>query len=83
MIVKLRKLRFELKEMLIKLYLDNCRTEHNVAFFQWRQNFKTEAEEFIPKYTQKLMMSIHKDDKMLGHEEKEGKSHHIMFRVQQ
>lgn len=72
MLTKLRNLTFGLRDVCLKLYLDKCRTEHNIAFFQWRQNFKIEAKELIDKYTMKLLRSIEKEENLLGDDAKEG-----------
>ena len=37
MLKKLRSIIFQLRDMCLKLYLNKCRTEHNVAFFEWRK----------------------------------------------
>ena len=65
MIKKLRGIDFRLRDLCMKLYLNKWRTEHNVAFFEWRRNFKEEAKELIEKYSQKLQRCIEQEDNML------------------
>ena len=45
------------------MYLDKWRTEHNIAFFKWRENFSIAASELVEKYTFKLIRSIENDQK--------------------
>lgn len=72
MLTKLRNLTFSLRDVILKLYLDKCRTEHNIAFFEWRQNFRMEAKDLVDKYTMKLLRSIEKEENLLGEEAQEG-----------
>jgi len=60
--------------MCIKLYLDKCRTEHNIAFFEWRQNFDIDSKDMINKYSKKLQKSLEKEETMMEFDEKEGES---------
>ncbi|CAI2373351.1 unnamed protein product [Moneuplotes crassus] len=52
-----------LRYICLKLYLNQCRTEHNIAFFEWRKNHKEEAKELITKYSEKLKKKIEEEDK--------------------
>jgi hypothetical protein len=49
---------------------NKCRTEHNVAFFKWRENFSIEAEQLVEKYSFKLLRSIEEDQNHLDNESK-------------
>jgi len=51
----LKVLRPDLRDTCIRLYLRNCRTEHNIAFFKWRENFSHNAKDLVEKYSKKLM----------------------------
>jgi hypothetical protein len=73
MIKKLRGLDFRKRDLTLKLYLIKCRTEHNIAFFEWRKNFKVEHNDLIEKYSLKLLECIEEEDKMLDDNDKEGK----------
>lgn len=65
MLKKLREIDFQLRDIIMKLYLNKCRTEHNVAFFEWRKNFKEEAHELMEKYSKKLEKDIAHEDNMV------------------
>lgn len=60
---KIRDIKDSLRYICLKLYLNQCRTEHNIAFFEWRKNFKEEAKELISKYSDKLRRKIEEEDK--------------------
>jgi hypothetical protein len=68
---KLLKLDFSKRDLTLKLYLIKCRIEHNIAFTEWRKNFKVENNDLIEKYSLMLLQCIEKEDKMI--EDKEGK----------
>ena len=70
MIKSLKNLRIDLRDMCLKLYLEKWRTEHNVAFFQWRENFTIEAKALVDKYSMKLLRSKEKEHSHLNEDDK-------------
>ena len=70
MIKTLKNFRVDLRDMWLRLYLDKWRNEHNVAFFQWRENFSISAKELVDKYSLKLMRAIENDQKQITENDK-------------
>jgi hypothetical protein len=58
-----------LRDTCIKLYIRNCRTEHNIAFFKWRENFSSDVTSLIDKYSEKLTKCLSADQKHFGAED--------------
>jgi hypothetical protein len=52
-----------LRDTCIKLYMRNCRALHNVAYFEWRENFSSNVTSLIDKYSNKLSKCLSADQK--------------------
>ena len=62
-------MRDDVRDKCINLYLEKCRTEHNIAFFRWRENFSIDAKELVEKYTMKFIRSIEIEKKHIDNDD--------------
>lgn len=64
----LQTLRYDLRDILVNKYLENCRTEHNVVFFKWREEISIDAKSLVDKYSMKLLRNIEKEQASVDNE---------------
>ena len=59
---KLPKIRNDLKEMTLSLYLEKCKKRHSIEFFKWREHFSISAQTLVSKYVEKLKEQVSKEN---------------------
>ena len=62
---QLLKVPDELRDTVLRLYMDRCKNKHTIAFYKWRETYSINTRELVKKYIQRLKLRIEQEQQYL------------------
>lgn len=60
---KLMNMPNDLRDTILRLYLDKCKNKHTIAFYKWRETYSISSQELVRKYIWRLKKRIEVENK--------------------